>query len=165
MPPTFPAVSYFLLEIDFLLSRITRTSRCWDFQYRIKAIPANLKRVFPTNILHLHYFIPSVKCCRRQIIFHRHLLWLVPSSPVCGSSQGIGGPQLYIISTPEFLHHKKSFNWHLVPKNISYVSPQIQLFHFICGWPSLITDIFVRVYAPRCITVIKGNNWYGLSLV
>ena len=48
----------FCLILILLLSRITRTSRCWDFQSRIKTIPAYLKRIFPTNILHLHHFIP-----------------------------------------------------------------------------------------------------------
>ena len=37
----------FCLRLIILLSRITRTSRCWDFQYRIKTISAYLKQIFP----------------------------------------------------------------------------------------------------------------------
>ena len=37
----------FYLVLIFLLSCITRTSRCWDFESRIKTIPGDLKQIFP----------------------------------------------------------------------------------------------------------------------
>ena len=117
--------------------------------------PAYLKRIFPTNIPHLHNFIP-----RDNFVVGKGYCTNIfcDDPPVCGATQISIVLQLYIIATPEFLHHNKYFNWHLVPKTISDISPRIQLFYFRCGWPSLLTNISMRVDVPRRIKVITGKN-------
>ena len=153
----------FCLKLIFLLSRITRTSICWDFQPTTKTIHADMKRIFSTNIPNLHNFIPWYNVIVDKAYCTEIFCDYLP--PVYGNIQRIVVLGLCIIATSEVPNSKKAFNWHLVPTNISAVSPRTQLFHFSCGWPSLLTNVFVRLYSPRCSTVIPGNNCSDLCLV
>ena len=115
-----------------------------------------MKRIFPpTSRIFIISSLETISLWAKDITQTSSVM---PPPPICDTTQRIIVLQLYIIATPEFLHHKKYFNWHLVPKTISDISPRIQLFYFRCGWPSLLTNISMRVDVPRRIKVITGKN-------